>query len=283
MVRHLECPVPTQAQDRLGENQCGEGIDANEEQANHQGGNSPNCALQNADPGEASPGGNQRVPRRIGVNADYGVISLFDGVSTGLPTLQKKLGYPPTVIVLAEIDVSLRALVCAEFGYRPDQTWGRTKHGSASLYVKDVNTLLKDNCRCLYEAASIAPNAKWIIVGGSPCQDLTFAGPFRGLLGLVGKNSRLFFVLLGVIRAMQDLATTNNVRFLVENAGSMGDVHYQAFCKLLGIRNQEATIFGTQQIMDMASHESGISSVPTRIVNLYRRADNSVLSKEGLS
>ena len=213
MVRHLECPVPTQAQDRLGENQWCEGIDANEEQANHQGGNSPNCALQNADPGEASPGGNQRVPRRIGVNADYGVISLFDGVSTGLPTLQKKLGYPPTVIVLAEIDVSLRALVCAEFGYRPDQTWGRTKHGSASLYVKDVNTLLKDNCRCLYEAASIAPNAKWIIVGGSPCQDLTFAGPFRGLLGLVGKNSRLFFVLLGVIRAMQDLATTNNVRF----------------------------------------------------------------------
>ena len=36
-------------------------------------------------------------------------------------------------IVLAEIDVSLRALVCAELGYRPDQTWGRIKHGSASL------------------------------------------------------------------------------------------------------------------------------------------------------
>ena len=97
----------------------------------------------NAYPGEASPGGNQSVPRRIGVNADYGVISLFDGVSTVVPTLQKKLGYPPTVIVLAEIDVSLRALVCAEFGYRPDQTWGRTKHGSASLYVKDVNAFIE--------------------------------------------------------------------------------------------------------------------------------------------
>ena len=132
--RHLECPVPTQAQDRVGENQWGEGIDANEEQANYQGGNSPNCTLQNADPGEASPGGNQSVPRRIGVNADYGVISLFDGVSTVVPTLQKKLGYPPTVIVLAEIDVSLRALVCAEFGYRPDQTCLACMSKMSTLY-----------------------------------------------------------------------------------------------------------------------------------------------------
>ena len=226
------------------------------------GDNSSNGTRLNADPGEASPGGNQRLPKRIGANADYGVISLFDGVSTVVPTLQKKLGYAPTVIVLAEIDVSLRALVCAEFGYRPDQTWGRTKHGSASLYVKDVNTLLKDNCRCLYEAFSIAPNARWIIVGGSPCQDLTFAGPFRGILGLVGRNSRLFFVLLGVIRAMQDLATTNNVRFLVENAGSMADLHYQAFCALLGIPTEPRRDY----LWDPAEHGYGI----TRKRNFFR-------------
>ncbi len=259
---HLECPAPTQAQDGVDKNQWGEEVDANDGQANYQIGNSHTGTLLNAYPGEASPGGNQSVPRRIGVNADYGVISLFDGVSTVVPTLQKKLGYPPTVIVLAEIDVSLRALVCAEFGYRPDQTWGRTKHGSVSLYVKDVNTLLKDNCRCLYEAVSIAPNAKWIIVGGSPCQDLTFAGPFRGLLGLVGKNSRLFFVLLGVIRAMQDLATTNNVRFLVENAGSMGDIHYQAFCTLLGTPSEPRS----EYVWDPADYGYGI----TRKRNFFR-------------
>ena len=56
------------------------------------------------------------------LRADYGVISFFVGVSTVVPIIQKKLGYPPTVIVLAEIDTSLRALVCSEFGYRPDQT-----------------------------------------------------------------------------------------------------------------------------------------------------------------
>ena len=167
-----------------------------------------------ADSGKTLSGGNQDVIKRGVVKADYGVISLFDG-STVVPTLHKKFGYPPTLILLAEIDVSLRALVCAEFGYRPDQTWGRTKHGSACLYVKDVNSLLEDNCRRLYETVAIVPNAKWIIVGGSPCQDLTFAGAFRGLLGLVGKN-RLFFTLLGVIRAMQDLVTKKNVRFLVK-------------------------------------------------------------------
>ena len=161
------------------------------------------------------------------------------------------------MIVLAEIDVSLRALVCAEFGYRPDQTWGRTKHGSASLYVKDVNSLLKDNCRYLHEAISTAPKAKWIA-----CQDLTFAGPHRGLLGLVGKSSRLFFTLLGVIRAMQDLATPGNVRFLVENAGSMVDLHSHAFCTLLGIPSEPKIAY----LWDPADHGFGI----TRRRNFFR-------------
>ncbi len=223
--------------------------------------------LLSADPGKSLSGGNQVVARRAAVNADYGVISLFDGVSTVVPTLRKKFGYPPTVVVLAEIDVSLRALVCAEFGYRPDQAWGRTRHGSACLYVKDVNMLLADNCRRLYEAVAIAPNAKWIIVGGSPCQDLTFAGAFRGLLGPVGKNSRLFFTLLGVIRAMQDLVTKQNVRFLAENAGSMVDLHYQAFCTLLGIPSEPKSNY----IWDPADYGYGI----TRKRNFFRGHNDS--------
>ena len=87
-----------------------------------------------ADPDKTLSGGDKDTSKSFVAKADYGVISLFDGVSTVVPTLQKKLGYPPTVIVLAEIDISLRAVVCAEFGYRPDQTWGRTKNGSACLY-----------------------------------------------------------------------------------------------------------------------------------------------------
>ena len=171
------------------------------------------------------------------------------------------------MILLAEIDITLRALVCAECGYRPDQTWGRTKHGSACLYVKDVNSLLDDHCRRLYEAVTIAPNAKWIIVGGSPCQDLTFAGAFRGLFGLVGKNSRLFFALLGVTRAMQDLVTKQNVRFLVENAGSMVDLHYQAFCTLLGLPSEPKSRY----LWDPSEHGYGV----TRKRNFFRGHNDS--------
>ena len=216
----------------------------------------------NADPGKALSGGVPNNTSRVAIKEEYGVISLFDGVSIVVPTLQKKLGYRPAVAILAEIDGSLRALVCAEFGYRPDQSWGRSKSGSACLYVKDVNSLLDDGCRRLQEAVAIAPGIKWIVVGGSPCQDLTFAGAFRGVLGLVGKNSRLFFTLLGVIRAMQDLVSKNNVRFLVENAGSMIDLHYQAFCTLLGIPPEPKSNY----VWDPAEHGYGI----TRKRNFFR-------------
>ena len=215
-----------------------------------------------ADPGKALSEGVSNNTSRVAIKEEYGVISLFDGVSTVVPTLHKKLGYPPAVAILAEIDGSLRALVCAEFGYRPDQSWGRSKSGSACLYVKDVNSLLDNSCRRLQEAVAIAPGIKWIVVGGSPCQDLTFAGAFRGVLGLVGKNSRLFFTLLGVIRAMQDLVSKKNVRFLIENAGSMIDLHYQAFCALLGIPSEPRSDY----VWDPAEHGYGV----TRKRNFFR-------------
>ena len=65
----------------------------------------------------------------------YGVISLFDGVSSVVRVLTKKLGCPPTAILLAENDESIRRLVCAEFGYRTDEKWGYTVSGSACLYI----------------------------------------------------------------------------------------------------------------------------------------------------
>ena len=218
--------------------------------------------MNTADPGKLMPGRRRNASAsRKESKAEYGIISLFDGVSTVVPILQRKIGYAPTVVVLAEMDMTLRALVCAEYGYRTDQTWGRTKHGSACVYVKDVNTLLNHNCRILKDS----PNAKWIIVGGSPCQELTFAGAFKGLLGLVGKNSRLFFILLGTIRAMQELAQVQSVQYLIENAGSMMDLHYHAFCELLGLAPQPKSRF----LWDPADYGFGI----TRKRNFFRNND----------
>ena len=87
-------------------------------------------------------------------------------------------------------------------------------------------------CPPKYEAY---PGLKWIIAGGCPCQDLAFAGTHKGLFGLAGPCSRLFFVFLCVIFTVQQLCGPQAVRFLAENAASMLEMHYRAFCKLLNI------------------------------------------------
>ena len=57
----------------------------------------------------------------------------------------------------------------------------------------------------------------------------------KGVLGLTGMSSRLFFILLCVIYTVQIAAGPAAVRFLVENAGSMQKMHLEAFCKLLSL------------------------------------------------
>ena len=57
------------------------------------------------------------------------------GVSSVVPILKKKLGYPPVAAILAECDRSLRELVCTEFGYRSDEKWGYTQDGTAVKLV----------------------------------------------------------------------------------------------------------------------------------------------------
>ena len=168
-------------------------------------------------------------------NGGYGVISLFDGVSSVVPTLTRKFGYAPAVAILAENDIDVRAVVCAEFGYRADEQWSFTPQGTAALYLKDVHSLIAKNCQVLRSTIEAYPGLKWIIAGGSPCQDLTFAGPHKGLLGLAGPCSRLFFVFLCIIFTVQQLCGPQAVRFLAENAASMLEMHYRAFCKLLNI------------------------------------------------
>ena len=168
-----------------------------------------------------------------GIQRQYGIISLFDGVSSVVRILKQKLQQPPTAIVLAELDEKLRSLVCAEFGYRADEQWCYTADGATCCYVRDVSTIIKNDCYLLRQVVAMHPNLKWFIVGGSPCQDLTYAGPSQGILGLVGSQSRSFFILLCTMRTMQVLVGTAAVRFLVENAGSMKPVHYVAFYRLL--------------------------------------------------
>ena len=92
---------------------------------------------------------------------------------------------PPVAAIIAECDLSLRELVCTECGFRSDEKWGCTAEGTAVLYLKDVHEVINRECQLLKDLVQMFPDCKWIIVGGSPCQDLTFAGPLRGMLAFL--------------------------------------------------------------------------------------------------
>ena len=133
--------------------------------------------------------------------AKIGVISMFDGVGSVYHIIKKKLGKPPAVYIAAEYDRVLRRLVSVELGMREDQQWGYNLEGVATIYVKDVWNLLHKESLILRQAKAMYPGLKWLLISGSPCQDLTFAGYLNGLLGLTGKRSMLFFVVY-VVHAM---------------------------------------------------------------------------------
>ena len=100
-----------------------------------------------------------------------------------------------------------------------------TIEGVATIYVKDVWALVARDSLILRQAKAMHPTIKWIVVAGSPCQDLTYAGYLNGLLGLTGQRSMLFFVVYLVILHLQKLFGTESIRYLTENAGSMQIVH----------------------------------------------------------
>ena len=167
------------------------------------------------------------LPRAADRNAlaKVGIISMFDGVGSVYHIIKKKLGRPPTILIAAEIDPVLRRLVASEIGMREDQQWGYTIEGTATIYVKDVWTLTDKDSQILRQAKAMHPELKWIVIAGSPCQDLTYAGFLNGLLGLTGQRSMLFFVVYIVILHLQKLYGIGSVRYLTENAGSMQPVH----------------------------------------------------------
>ena len=175
---------------------------------------------------------------------------MFDGVGSVYHIIKKKLGRAPLVYIAAETDLVLRRLV-PELGLREDQQWGYTVEGVTTIYVKDVWRLLDNDSLILRQAKAMYPDIKWLLIAGSPCQDLTFAGYLNGLLRLTGKRSMLFFVVYIVLSHLQSLFGYDAVRFLTENAGSMQVVqrnpkhktgyqldqseHFQMFIHCLGL------------------------------------------------
>ena len=184
------------------------------------------------------PPNNVSPPKRLRFSElhPYAIISLFDGVGSAIPAITKAIGGPPKLIIAAECDPILRQLVAEQFQFRTDGCWTQSSASTFTLYTHDIKELLRDHCRILREAFAIAgTQCRWIVIAGSPCQDLTLAGPFKGLLGLTGQSSSLFYYVHVILWLLQTNYPAELIRFLLENAGTMLEIHRKAILRALGL------------------------------------------------
>ena len=86
----------------------------------------------------------------------------------------------------------------------------------------------------------VEPGAMLLIVGGSPCQQLTLAGRHGGREGLCGGDSWNFYVFPLVLYAAKRARLDIDVHVTVENAGSMMGKFKRAIAGALGIPVQDA-------------------------------------------
>lgn len=171
----------------------------------------------------------------------YAIISLFDGVGSALTAISQAIGRPPAVLIAAECDPVLTQIVGEQFRLRTDGKWSRPDKTTAAIYVDDIRKLLQDQCLILREAFALAgTSCRWFVIAGSPCQDLTIAGPFKGLLGLTGQCSHLFYYVHIVLWFLQTNYPVDLIRFLIGNAGTMLELHRRAILVALGLQEDTA-------------------------------------------
>ena len=118
----------------------------------------------------------------------YGLISLFDGCASVHDLITEAAGVTPTVFIAAENDPDIRQYVGARNKWNTDGEWF-CKGTSYYRYLTDVDQLVDNGGAVLKQALDIAPDIPYIVIAGSPCQDLTTIGKLKGALGLAGTRS----------------------------------------------------------------------------------------------
>ena len=99
----------------------------------------------------------------------------------------------------------------------------------------DVWDLLRHKGRALAAMlVEVEPNALLVIIGGSPCQQLTRAGRHGGKEGLCGDDSWNFYVFPLILHAANQARPDVEVHVTVENAGSMMEKFKLAIIGALG-------------------------------------------------
>jgi len=135
-----------------------------------------------------------RPTRHAIARRSFGLISLFDGLSTPARTLIDKHNLTPKALLLAENLPTVRALVCEQYDIPDDPSkFHICKHGIPVRYLGDVWIIFDKQAEALLQfLALLQPHDRIMLVTSSPCQDLTVAGTSGGRLGFTGKQSSAF-------------------------------------------------------------------------------------------
>ncbi|XP_076760900.1 DNA methyltransferase 3 [Xylocopa sonorina] len=140
------------------------------------------------------------------------VLSLFDGLGTGLLVLLK-LGLAVDVYYASEID--------------PDALMVSTSHfGDRIVHLGDIRDITEERIK------EIAPVD--LLIGGSPCNDLSLANPAR--LGLYDPKGTgvLFFEYLRILNLLKRVNNRRHLFWLYENVASMPTEYRSEINKHLG-------------------------------------------------
>eukprot|EP00928_Gymnodinium_smaydae_P000914 TRINITY_DN10334_c0_g2_i1.p1 TRINITY_DN10334_c0_g2~~TRINITY_DN10334_c0_g2_i1.p1 ORF type:complete len:425 (-),score=98.73 TRINITY_DN10334_c0_g2_i1:42-1316(-) len=153
------------------------------------------------------------------VRGNFVLLATFDGIR-GCSAALTSLGVEPLVDYSSEVEENCQKLIAAKY--------------PRCIQLGDVRKL--DQAALAAMVAEHGTHLPWLVVGGSPCQDLSCRrGPKRR--GLEGKKSKLFYEFVRVINSL--LALGVQVAFLLENVASMPDSERDKISFCLGVEPQE--------------------------------------------
>ncbi|XP_061115075.1 uncharacterized protein LOC133139515 [Conger conger] len=138
------------------------------------------------------------------------VLSLFDGIATGYLVL-KDLGF--------KVDLYVASEICED-----SITVGKINHEGRIVHVNDARTITKKHI------------AEWgpfdLLIGGSPCNDLSIVNPARK--GLFEGTGRLFFEYYRLLNILKPKDDDNRPFFwLFENVVAMCNRDKEDICRFL--------------------------------------------------
>ena len=170
-------------------------------------------------------------------NREYILISLFDGINTAYHTLTSMFG-PPLAAILAEENERVRQITASmhQIDSNNDK-WQTNKHGIPIHYAPDAWDTVKQNAQLLKQLLTFAKqDTEIVLIAGSPCQDLTVYGPQKGILGFTGSRSRHMHAFYYTLKVLEHLWPTSQIFYVLENAGSMQEMHLDYITAILNLQ-----------------------------------------------